>query len=372
MKHDYYAILGVARDASEEQIKKAFRKLALQYHPDKNPGDPSAEEKFKEINEAYAVLSDPEKRVQYDRFGRVMDDAGSPDFSVHDLFNQVFGDFFGGATGPRRARGRDLLYQLEIEFTEAIFGTVREIVIAREEDCATCHASGLKPGSKPLVCPTCRGTGQIRVAQGFFVVARTCGHCGGAGQIVKDPCPDCRGRGRVAREATLTIRVPAGVAEGSRLRIRNEGEGGVHGGKPGDLFVAIHVCAHPVFEREGLDLHCRVPIGFVQAALGDEIQVPTLEGPATLRIPEGTQTGTEFRFRGRGVPDLDSGNRGDLVVTVYVETPTRLTERQRALLREFAEETGEDVHPQSKSFWEKVKDLLTEPAAEPSKKKRRR
>jgi molecular chaperone DnaJ len=306
------------------------------------------------------------------------DMGGGQDFgNMQDLFGDFFGDFFGGrggGGGPRRARGRDLLLRLDLDFTEAVFGTVREVSIQREEDCGVCHSSGLKPGTQPMTCPTCRGSGQIRVSQGFFAIARTCSQCAGAGQIIKDPCEACKGRGRVGREAKLKVTVPAGVDEGNRLRLRGEGEAGLRGGPAGDLFVAISVHPHPVFVRAEEDLQCRVPISFVQAALGDEIEVPTLEGPTTLRIPEGTQTGSNFSFRGKGVPRLQSQGRGDLIVTVVIETPTRLNEKQRELLQAYAKEVGEEVHPQRKGFFDKVKDVFTEAPPEPEvkgKKKKR-
>ena len=377
-KRDYYEILGVEREASQEQLKKQFRKLAMQFHPDRNPGNDAAEESFKELNEAYAVLSDEDRRAQYDRFGHAAEGGGHDAGNMQDIFGDFFGEFFGGQRGggggPRRARGRDLLLRLELEFTEAVFGTEREVTIHREEDCTVCHASGLKPGTQPITCPTCRGSGQIRVSQGFFAIARTCTQCAGAGQIIKDPCTTCKGRGRIGREGKLKVTVPAGVDEGNRLRLRGEGEAGLRGGPSGDLFVAISVKPHPVFVRAEDDLHCQVPISFVQAALGDQIEVPTLEGPDDLRIPEGTQTGTTFSFRGRGVPRLQSQGRGDLIVTVVIETPKKLTEKQRELLQAFADEMGEEVQPQRKVLFDKMKDAFNEPQPEPEakgKKKKR-
>lgn len=378
-KRDYYEVLGVAREASADEIKKAFRKLAMQCHPDRNPDDPQAEERFKELNEAYAVLGDEDKRARYDRFGTADEGMGgfSGDATVQDLFGEFFGEFFGGGRGgrPRAARGRDLLYRLEIDFNDAVFGATREINIQREEDCHACHGDGMKAGTKPAVCPTCGGAGQVRISQGFFAVARTCTHCGGSGQIIKDPCETCRGRGRVAKEAKLKVTIPPGVDDGMRLRLREEGEAGLRGGPSGDLFVALTVHPHPIFERVESDLHCRVPISFVQAALGDEIEVPTLEGPTTLRIPEGTQTGHNFTFRHKGVQRLNSNSRGDLNVTVVVETPTKLNAKQRELLEKFAEEAGEEVNPQRKSFFDKVKDLFAEeppPEKEVKGKKKKR
>lgn len=376
MTKDYYAILGVTPESNADDLKKAYRKLALQYHPDRNPGNAEAEAKFKELSEAYAVLSDPEKRARYDRFGTADEQGFSADFgNMQDIFGEFFGEFFGGARqgASRRARGRDLLYRLEIEFEEAAFGTSREIEITREEDCDVCSGSGLKPGTKPATCPTCGGAGQIRMTQGFFQIARTCTHCGGAGRIIKDPCEGCRGRGRVGRNKRLKVDIPAGVEEGTRLRLREEGEAGLHGGHAGDLFVALEVKPHAIFSREGPELFCEVPISFVQAALGDEIEVPSLEGSLKLRIPEGTQTGHPFTFRNQGVQRLGSKSRGDLHVRVVLETPTRLNEKQRDLLRQFAAASGEDVHPQSKNFFDKVRELLGETAqAEPKAKKKKK
>ncbi len=387
-KRDYYEVLGVSRTANEDELKKAFRKLAIQYHPDRNPDDPAAEEKFKELGEAYAVLSDAEKRARYDQFGHAFEGAGGGGFqggfeygNFQDLFSEIFGDFFGGGGqrggASRRHRGRDLLAEVTLDFTEAVFGTKQELSITREEDCDVCEGSGAKPGTQPVTCPTCRGAGQVRVSQGFFMMARTCHACGGAGQVIQTPCDTCRGRGRRAVERTVKIDVPAGVDDGTRLRLRGQGEGGVRGGPPGDLYVSLSVRPHDIFERDGEDLHCTLPISFAQAALGDEVRVPTLEGDGLeLRIPEGTQTGSAFHFRGRGVPRISTGARGDLIVTVQVETPTRLTERQREALRTFAEENGEDIHPQRKSFFEKAKELITEsvapePKAKPKPKKKK-
>jgi molecular chaperone DnaJ len=376
MKKDYYAILGVTAEAGAEDLKKAYRKLALQYHPDRNPENAEAEAKFKELSEAYAVLSDPDKRARYDRYGTADEQAFSGDFgNMQDIFGEFFGDFFGGRQGGgnRRARGRDLLYRLEIEFEEAAFGTAREIEITREEDCELCSGTGLKPGTKPVTCTTCHGAGQIRMSQGFFQIARTCTHCGGTGRLIKDPCEDCRGRGRVGRNKRLKVSIPAGVEDGTRLRLRDEGEAGLNGGGPGDLFVQLEVKSHPIFAREGADLYCEVPISFVQAALGDEIDVPSLEGSLKLRVPEGTQTGHTFTFRNQGVQRLGHKSRGDLTVRVVLETPTRLNDKQRELLRAFAAAGGEEVNPQSKNFFDKVRELLgDEPKAEPKAKKKKK
>ncbi len=351
--------------------------MSIQFHPDRNPDNPEAEDRFKEINEAYAVLSDPEKRARFDRFGHAEGgfDFGGADFgNVQDIFGDFFGEFFGGGGrgGSRRARGRDLLYRVDLEFTEAVFGVEKEITLHREEDCDTCEGSGQKPGTQPVTCTTCRGAGQVRVSQGFFAIARSCTHCGGTGQIIKDPCESCKGRGRTAREASLTVTIPPGVDDGNRLRLRGEGEAGAFGGPPGDLFVAISVAPHPVFERNGENLLCEVPISFVQAALGAELEVPTLEGREKLRVPEGTQTGAEFTFRAKGVPRLGGAGRGDLFITVLVETPARLSTRQRELLEEFARESGEDVNPQSRGFFDKVRELFSEAPPEPKAGKQKR
>jgi molecular chaperone DnaJ len=369
-KRDYYEVLGVQRGASDEELKKAYRKLALQYHPDRNPGDKQAEEHFKEVSEAYSVLCDPEKRAQYNQFGHAAFGNGGPfqgggfDFNAsgfEDIFGDIFGEFFGGGAGTRRrrSRGEDLRYNLEIAFDEAVFGTEKKIKIPRHGACEACHGSGSKPGTSAKTCPTCRGRGQMSFQQGFFTVSRTCSQCGGQGTYISDPCGECGGAGRVRKLHTLSIKIPPGVDTGSRLKLRNEGETGASGGQPGDLYVVIDVKPHPLFAREGLDIVCDVPLSFVQAALGTEIDVPTLEGKVKMKIPAGTQSGKSFRLKGKGVRDVHGyRHQGDQLVRVTLETPTHLTGKQKELLKEFAALGGEEVHPISKGFLDKVKELF--------------
>jgi molecular chaperone DnaJ len=367
-KKDYYELLGVNRNASEDEIKKAYRKLALQYHPDRNPGNKQAEEKFKEVSEAYSVLSDPQKRAQYDQFGHAAFGEGGPfaggfDFSggFEDIFGDIFGEFFGTGAGGRRrgrARGEDLRYNLTLKFEEAVRGAEKKIKIPRHGPCETCRGSGAKPGTAPQTCPTCRGRGQVSFQQGFFSVSRTCGQCQGQGTIIKDPCSACGGAGRVRTMHTLSIKIPPGVDNGSRLKLRGEGESGPAGGTPGDLYVVIQVEPHPIFIRDELDIVCEIPISFVQAALGAEIDVPTLEGKVKMKIPAGTQSGKVFRLKGKGVKDHQGYRQGDQLVRVVVETPTRLTAKQRELLKEFAALSGEEVNPLSKGFFDKMKELF--------------
>lgn len=365
-KRDYYEVLGVAREADGQAIKSAYRKLAHQFHPDKKPGDKEAEERFKEASEAYAVLSDPDKRARYDRYGHVNGGQGGPgDFpfgggaSINDIFGDLFGEMFGQQRRPRtRHRGADLRYHLEIAFEEAAFGTTARITIPRPRTCATCKGSGAKAGTGPRTCPTCGGAGEIRLTQGFFSIARTCHHCNGAGRVVVDKCPDCAGQGAVREQATVEVKVPPGVDTGTRLKLSGEGEPAPGGGSPGDLYVVVQVREHPIFTREDTEILCELPISFVQAALGGQVDVPTLDGPTKLKIPGGTQSGKVFRLKGKGVPSLSGTGRGDQHVRVAVETPTHLTREQRELLERFAEISGEDTHPQSKSFWHKVSDLL--------------
>jgi len=378
-KRDYYDVLGVGRDVDEAGLKKAYRKLALQYHPDRNPDDASAEDKFKEVSEAYAVLADPERRARYDRFGHagVGGPGGAPpdfgDFgSFGDLFNDLFGDIFGGGargSGARRGRGQrgaDLRYNLQIDLDEVLGGVEPTIKIPKMRTCATCSGSGAAPGSSPETCSRCRGAGQIVFQQGFFRVNRPCEVCGGAGVVVRDHCRDCRGAGRIEGQQTIQVRVPAGVDDGARLRLAGEGEAGVAGGPPGDLYVVISVNPHPLFERDGTDLHCEVPVPFVKAALGAEVEVPSLEGKVSVTIPEGTQSGKTIRLRGKGLPPLQPRMdpeqlqrlRGDLYVRIFVEVPTKLSARQRELLQEFAEETQTDVSPHTRSFMEKLRNFF--------------
>lgn len=359
---DYYEILGVPRDAPEADIKKAFRQLALKYHPDRNPEDKEAEEKFKEINEAYSCLSDPEKRAQYDRFGVAEGvGAGFGPFGTAfgDIFEDIFGDFFGTFTGRRRARptkGNDLRYDLDITLMEAAFGTEKVIEIPRWENCTECGGTGSTPGKGPVTCTNCKGTGQVRFQQGFFSVSKTCGRCNGTGRIITDPCKACKGQGTIKKSKSMSIKIPAGVDTGSRLRIAREGEMGFHGGPPGDLYVILNVEEHPFFKREGTEIFCEVPISFPQAVLGTEIEVPTLDGTSKIKIPAGTPSGMIFHIRGRGMPKVGSHVRGDHIVRVYVDVPKKLTPRQRELLEEFARTDGDEV---AKSFKEKLKDLFS-------------
>lgn len=365
-KRDYYEILGVSRNASEEEIKKAYRKLALKYHPDRNPGDKGSEEKFKEISEAYHVLADSQKRAQYDQFGHAAFGDGGPfaggfDFTAgfEDIFSDIFGEFFGTGTGRRRSRtqrGEDLRYNLTISFEEAVFGVEKKIKVPRQGTCDVCGGSGSKPGMAPRTCPTCRGRGQISFQQGFFSVSRTCNHCRGQGMVIADPCSACGGAGRVRKLHTISVKIPAGVDNGSQLKLRGEGEGGAVGGPPGDLYVVIQVEPHPLFVRDGLDIICEVPISFVQAALGAEIDVPTLEGKVKMKIASGTQSGKVFRLKGKGVKDVHGYHRGDELVRLFVEVPTHLTARQKELLKEFAALGGEE--PLAKGFFEKVKQIF--------------
>jgi molecular chaperone DnaJ len=372
-KRDYYELLAVTRGATDEELKKAYRKLAIQYHPDRNPGSKEAEDNFKLINEAYQVLSDPEKRAQYDRFGHAafQGAAGGPggfggfDFSqgFEEVFSDIFGDFFGTGRGRTRShtrRGDDLRYDLEIDFEEAARGTEKSVKFQRLTQCDECHGSRSKGGAASVrTCPNCRGTGQVRTQQGFFSIATTCGNCRGEGSIITDPCVKCQGQGRIRKAESLSVRIPAGVDNGSRLKLRSEGEAGFAGGPAGDLYVVIHVKEHPLFVRQENDVIIEVPISFPQAALGAEVDVPTLEGKVKLRIPAGTQSSKVLRLKGKGIVDLHGYGRGDQLVKIVVETPKRLTARQRELLEEFAKASGEDVnHPLSKGFVDKLKEMF--------------
>jgi molecular chaperone DnaJ len=365
-KQDYYELLGIGRNAGEEEIKKAYRKLALQYHPDRNPGDKRAEEKFKEVSEAYSVLSDPQKRSQYDQFGHAAFGDGGPfgggfDFSAggfEDIFGDIFGEFFGTGGGRRRGRGEDLRYNLTLKFEEAVVGTEKKIKIPRHGVCEACRGNGAKPGTAPQTCPTCRGRGQVSFQQGFFSVSRTCSQCHGQGTTIKEACPTCGGAGRVRTMHTLSVKIPAGVDNGSRLKLRGEGESAPSGGAPGDLYVVTQVEPHPIFVRDNLDIICDVPISFVQAALGAEIDVPTLDGKVKMKIPSGTQSGKVFRMKGRGIKDPQGYHQGDQHVRVVVETPTHLTAKQKELLKDFAALGGEEVNPLSKGFFDKMKELF--------------
>ena len=366
-KRDYYEVLGVARAATDQEIKSAYRKLALQFHPDRNPNNPDAEEKFKEASEAYAVLADGDKRAAYDRYGHAgLGGAGvSQGFDANDL-SDIFGDFFGlgdifgGGTRKRSRtqRGADLREDINLEFEEAVFGTETKVTVRRHESCEECRGSGAAPGKAPVTCRSCTGRGQVRYQQGFFSIARTCPTCQGTGSVITDPCAKCKGEGRVLRQRTVDAKVPAGVEDGTRIRFSGYGEGGLHGGPPGDLYVVLHVKEHPFFEREGNDLHCVIPISYAQAALGAEISVPTLEGEQVLKVPDGTQSGTTLRIRGKGVPVLSGHGKGDLFVEVRVQTPSKLNKRQRELLQELKGLTHVENRPQRRTLLGKVKDIF--------------
>ena len=373
-KRDYYEVLGVNRDADEEAIKKAYRRLAMKHHPDRNPDNPKAEELFKEAKEAYEVLTDASKRAAYDRYGHAGIDpragmagaAGGAGFSnFADAFGDIFGDIFNQARGGRSSvyRGADLRDNLEVPLEQAARGTETRIRIPTYEDCATCKGTGAKPGTQPRTCPTCEGEGQVRLQQGFFSIQQTCPKCHGTGKIIAEPCPTCHGSARVKKQKTLSVKIPAGVDDGDRIRLSGEGEPGVNGGPPGDLYVQIQVKAHPVFQRDHDDLHCEMPVSFATAALGGEIEIPTLDGSAKIKIPQETQSGKVFRLRGKGIRGVRSREHGDLLCHVVVETPVNLTERQRELLREFDRITqlDRDRHsPRAKSWMEKVKEFFAQ------------
>jgi molecular chaperone DnaJ len=360
---DYYDLLGVSKDASATDIKKAFRKHALKYHPDRNPGDRESEETFKKMNEAYACLSDPQKKANYDQYGSA-EGMGANGFgfegftaNVGDIFGDIFGDFFG-TSGRRRARpakGQDLRYDLELKLDEAVFGVEKKISIPRWENCPTCGGTGSEPGKDPIECLACHGSGQTKLQQGFFSIARTCSRCKGEGTVITDPCKKCKAQGRVQKKRDVSLKVPAGIDTGIRLRVTGEGEAGSHGGPYGDLYVFINVAPHPFFKRKDHDLHCEVPISFVQASLGGEIEVPTMEGHAPIKIPAGTPSGRVFHLRGKGVPRLGGYGKGDQFVNVFIDVPKKLTARQKELLREYAEISGDET---AKGFMDKVKDMF--------------
>jgi molecular chaperone DnaJ len=376
-KRDYYEVLGVAKDASEEDIKKSYRKLAMKYHPDRNPDDKASEEKFKEAKEAYEMLSDANKRAAYDRFGHAGVDpsmgagpgaggAGMGGFAdaFGDIFEGIFGGGGAGARGGRSNvyRGSDLRYNLEITLEQAARGYETKIRIPSIEQCETCHGSGAKPGTSTKQCPTCSGQGQVRVQQGFFSIQQTCPRCHGTGKIIPEPCKTCDGAGRVKKQKTLSVKIPSGVDEGDRIRLSGEGEPGMNGGPAGDLYVQMTIKAHPVFQREADDLHCEMPISFVTAATGGEIEIPTLEGAAQIKIPAETQSGKTFRLRGKGIKGVRSSVPGDLYCHVMIETPVNLTPRQKELLREFEEINLKDAdrhNPRAKSWMDKVKDFFS-------------
>jgi molecular chaperone DnaJ len=369
-KRDYYEVLGVEKGAGDADIKGAYRKLALKFHPDRNPDDPQAEEKFKEASEAYSVLSDPQKRAAYDRFGHagLQGATGTPGFSPDAFadFSDILGDFFGfgdlfGGSGKRRTRaqrGEDIRYDLEISVHEAVFGMSADIQVPRMETCDRCDGSGAEPGTRPVACPTCNGRGEVLFQQSFLSIRRTCSTCGGSGQIIRNPCSQCRGQGYRQAVRKLKVNIPAGVDEGTRLRLANEGQPGLHNGPSGDLYVFLKVKEHPFFERHESDLYCTIPVNIAQAALGAEIEVPTLESPLRLKLPEGAQNGSQFRFRNKGVPHVNGSGRGDLYVRIDIRVPTRLTREQRRLLEQLRDTLPIDNAPAEKGLFEKVKDYF--------------
>jgi molecular chaperone DnaJ len=375
-KRDYYDILGVSRTASEQELKSAFRKLAKECHPDSNPSDKGAEQRFKDLNEAYEALKDPQKRAAYDRFGHAAFDHGmggrgpgggfGPDFasSMSDIFDDLFGEFMGGRRGSQRRgssreRGADLRYNMEITLNEAFAGKAAEIRVPTSVACETCSGSGAKAGTKPTSCATCGGMGKVRASQGFFTIERTCPVCAGRGEVIDDPCPTCSGAGRVMRERTLQVNIPAGVEDGTKVRLVGDGEAGLRGGPPGDLYIFLSLKPHSFFQRDGADLFCKVPISMTAATLGGQIEVPTLEGTASrVKIPEGTESGKQFRLKGKGMPVLRSKVIGDMYIQVDVETPKNLTRRQRELLEEFERESHKGTSPESAGFFARVKDFF--------------
>lgn len=368
-KRDYYEVLGVNRDASEEDIKKAYRKLAMKYHPDRTSNDPKAEESFKEAKEAYEVLTDSQKRTTYDQYGHAgINQNGGPGFGAGagfaDVFGDIFGDIFGGGRSQTGVyRGSDLKYNLQITLEEAARGTESKIRIPTMQVCETCHGNGAKPGTQPVSCTTCGGHGQVRMQQGFFSIQQTCPKCHGTGKMVQNPCTSCQGVGRIKQHKTLSVKIPKGIDEGDRIRLSGEGEAGVNGGPPGDLYVVVHIAAHPVFQRDQNDLHCEMPISFTTAALGGDIEIPTLEGYAKIKIPAETQNGKVFRLRGKGIVGMRTHSPGDLLCHVSIETPINLTDRQKELLRELEtiNQRDDNQHnPRAKSWMDKVKTFFSQ------------
>jgi len=377
-KRDYYEILGVARNVSEQDLKSAYRRMAKEYHPDRNAGDKDAERRFKELNEAYEALKDPQKRAAYDQFGHAAFEGGmggrgphgfGPDFasSMSDIFDDLFGEFMGGRRGggagqrtrSGRERGADLRYNLDITLADAYAGKTAEIIVPSSVSCETCSGTGAKAGSKPKACATCGGHGKVRASQGFFTIERTCPACQGRGEMIDDPCSACHGSGRVTRERKLSVNIPAGVEDGTRIRLAGEGEAGLRGGPSGDLYIFLSIAPHAFFQRDGADVFCKVPISMTTAALGGQIEVPTLEGATTrVKVPEGTESGKQFRLKGKGMPVLRSKVMGDMYIQVDVETPKNLTRRQRELLEEFEKESHRETSPESAGFFSRVKDFF--------------
>jgi len=373
-KRDYYEVLGLGKDASEQEIKKAYRKMAMQYHPDKNQGDKSSEDKFKEISEAYEVLSDPQKRRTYDQFGHAgfsgggFGQGGFSGGGFEDIFGDMFGDIFGGSFGGRQTRrngprkGSDIKLRMDLKFEEAAFGVEREITIQREEECSVCSGSGAKPGTSSKTCSTCNGTGEIRQATrtpfGNMINVAECPTCHGSGTIIEEKCEKCHGQGKIRKSKKINVRIPAGIDDGATIKMSGEGQLGSKGGPRGDLYIVVDVEPHPLFVREGYTVMMEMPITFVQAALGDEVEVPTLDGKVKYKIPEGTQSGTVFRLRGKGIPYLRTAQRGDQLIKINVEVPKKLSDKQKDILRDFAKQSGEEINEQSKNFFEKVKNIF--------------
>ena len=372
-KRCYYEVLGVARGASDPEVKSAYRRLAKECHPDRNPEDTRAEVRFKEVSEAYEVLKDPQKRAAYDHFGHAAFEGGlgagargfGPDFasSMSDIFDDLFGEFMGGRRGGRqrssRERGADLRYNLEISLSEAYEGKTAQICVPTSVSCETCSGSGARAGTKPTSCPTCGGYGKVRASQGFFTIERTCPNCQGRGETIEDPCHSCRGSGRVTKERTLSVNIPPGVEDGTRIRLAGEGEAGLRGGPAGDLYIFLAIKPHEFFQRDGADIFCKVPISMTTAALGGQIEVPTVDGAATrVKIPEGSESGKQFRLKSKGMPVLRSKVTGDMYIQVEVETPKNLTKRQRELLDEFERESHKETSPESAGFFARVKDFF--------------
>ena len=371
-KRDYYETLGVSRGVSEQELKSAFRRLAKEHHPDRNPDDQDAEQKFKEINEAYEALKDPQKRAAYDRFGHAAFDGArggpgahgfGPEFatSMSDIFDDLFGEFMGGrrARTGGRERGADLRYNMEITLAEAYQGKSAQIRVPTSVACETCSGTGAKAGTKPKTCPTCGGVGKVRASQGFFTIERTCPGCHGRGEVISDPCADCSGTGRVTKERTLSVNIPAGVEDGTRIRLANEGEAGLRGGPTGDLYIFLSVTPHEFFQRDGADIFCKVPISMTTAALGGQVEVPTVDGEKTrVKIPEGSESGKQFRLKGKGMPVLRSKIKGDMYIQVDVETPKNLTRKQRELLEEFDRLSHKGTSPESSGFFARMKDFF--------------
>jgi molecular chaperone DnaJ len=373
-KRDYYDILGVARGAGEDELKTAFRRKAKELHPDRNPGDKGAEQSFKELGEAYEVLKDPQKRAAYDQFGHAAFEGGGgarggpggfgPEFasSMSDIFDDLFGEFMGRRGGGQRnarERGADLRYNLEITLEDAFRGKTAQIRVPTSVACEACSGSGAKAGTRPSACPTCHGHGKVRASQGFFTIERTCHACHGRGEIINDPCTSCAGSGRITKERTLSVNIPAGVEDGTRIRLAGEGEAGLRGGPTGDLYIFLSVAPHELFQRDGADIFCKVPISMITAALGGQLDVPTVDGSKTrVKVPEGTETGKQFRLKGKGMPVLRSKVTGDMYIQVEVETPKSLTRRQRELLEEFERESNKETSPASAGFFSRVKEFF--------------